>query len=190
MIWKPQILIHPHIPKPLHGIAPRVIEGNKWWNEIRQEAYARYNYRCAACGIHKQFAKIKQWLEAHEFWNIDYQTGICTITSIEPLCHACHNFIHSGRLYAQYQNKDIGFERIKTILEHGFQILSLNNLQCFPANLEIAQILKIKTFNVNAYELSINPDLKWLDYKLVWKNKEYRSKFKSEAEWQKYYEKG
>jgi hypothetical protein len=62
------------------------------------EVYAKYDYHCIACGVHKTKAKKFKWLEAHESYSINYKKGICKIESIEPLCHYCHNFIHSGRL--------------------------------------------------------------------------------------------
>lgn len=98
MILKPETLCHPNIPKPLHGISPRTINGQFWWDKVRQSVYKKYDYHCIACGVSKQDAKKHKWLEAHEFWKISYSTGRCEITSIEPLCHYCHNFIHSGRL--------------------------------------------------------------------------------------------
>ena len=84
MKTKPKILAHPNIPKPLHGISPRTIMGDDWWNKTRQEVYKKYDYHCIACGVAKEDAKKHQWLEAHEFWNINYETGICTVESIEP----------------------------------------------------------------------------------------------------------
>src|SRR6185295_5669264 len=62
-ILKPEILCHPHIPKPLHGVAPREIMGDDWWNSERQLVYASTDYHCAACGIHKSQAKKHEWLE-------------------------------------------------------------------------------------------------------------------------------
>jgi hypothetical protein len=94
---KPEILTHPNIPKPLHGLNPRSILGIEWWDKVRYEAQKRNNFKCFACGIDKYETKEK-WLEGHEYWNIDYKTGKCEVVSIEPLCHKCHNFIHSGRL--------------------------------------------------------------------------------------------
>jgi hypothetical protein len=41
----PWLLFHPNIPKPLHGLSPRIIYyllsiilGEKWWNERKKEA--------------------------------------------------------------------------------------------------------------------------------------------------------
>ena len=45
---KPEILIHPHIPKPLHGISPRSIMGKDWWDRERQRVYKSTNFHCAA----------------------------------------------------------------------------------------------------------------------------------------------
>lgn len=181
----PEILTHPNIPKPLHGIAPRTIMGQKWWDKTRKEVYAKTDYHCIACGVSKDEAKGHKWLEAHEFWEIDYATGTAKITSIQPLCHYCHNFIHSGRL-----SKIIGGEKseneIKHILEHGFKILSKNNLQCFPGTLELAEKIGARTFNVTAYELPDN-DIEWKNWRLVWNGMEYGSKFRDMEAWQDFY---
>lgn len=176
----PTILQHPNIPEALHHINPRTIEGKKWWNYKRQEVYASTNYHCIACGVHKRKAKRRKWLEAHEFWNIDYQTGECKIEGIYPLCHYCHNFIHSGRLTKLLQEEVISRNYVKEILEHGFEILSKNNLKCFPGTLKLANLVKANTFGVEPYELNINPFLKEEDFYLVWKGKKYKKTEESE----------
>jgi len=185
---KPEILTHPNIPKPLHGINPRTIMGQTWWNKTRQQVYASTNYHCIACGVPKEKAEVHQWLEAHEYWDIDYDKGICKVISIEPLCHYCHNFIHSGRL-----GMIVGIEKsqyqVIRILEHGFKILSENNLKCFPSTLDLAKRLNAKTFGVKAYKLSINPHIEWLDWKLIFDDKEYKSEFKNIDEWHNFYAK-
>jgi hypothetical protein len=186
MNLKPEILTHPHIPKPLHGIAPREIMGRKWWDNARKIAYTSTNYHCVACGVAKEKAKKHKWLEAHEFWKIDYQNGICEIISIEPLCHYCHNFIHSGRL-SMIIDKEKSKQEVKEILEHGLKILSDANLECFPFTLELANELGCKTFGVKPYLLNLNKNLQWGDWKLIWNGNEYKSKFKSEQEWRNFY---
>lgn len=186
LILRPEILTHPNIPKPLHGVAPREINGDIWWNKIRNETYSKYNYRCVACGVHKNSAKKHKWLEAHEFWKIDYKTGICEVTSIEPLCHYCHNFIHSGRL-SVILGKEKSKAEVIEILEHGFRILRQNDLKCFPLTLNLAQDIGAKTYGVEAYDIEVNKDLKWQDFKLIFEGKEYKSKFSSFNEWSEFY---
>ena len=186
MDLKPEILTHPNIPKPLHGINPRTILGKEWWDKTRFEAQKKTGYRCAACGVHKSEAKGKKWLECHEFWDINYENGICKVKSIEPLCHYCHNFIHSGRL-AMIINKEKSAEEVISILEHGFLILSSNNLKVFPPTLKFANSIGVFTWGVEPYNIKINKALKWSDYKMVLNGVEYSSKFNSVKEWLSYY---
>jgi len=185
MKLKPEILCHPHIPKPLHGVSPREIMGKKWWDNERQKVYASTNYHCAACGVHKSEAKKHKWLEAHEFWHINYNTGICEITSIEPLCHYCHNFIHSGRL-SVIIDKEKTEKEVKEILEHGFKILSDNNLLCFPFTMHLGISLGCNTYNAKTYILR-GKNISWDKWKLIWNGIEYKSKFNSQEEWRKNY---
>lgn len=182
---KTEILSHPHIPKPLHGLNPRSIKGKEWWDKVRFEAQKRTNYHCAACGIHKTQAKNHQWLEGHEYWDINYHTGICKVVSIEPLCHYCHNFIHSGRLKA-IMGKEKSVNEVKEILEHGLKLLSEKKLKCFPFTLRLAESLNCQTYGVEAYELDVNA--KWEDYVMILDGETYYGKFKSFKEWKEFYE--
>lgn len=188
MTLKPEILTHPHIPKPLHGVAPREIMGVSWWNKERQKVYASTNFHCVACGVAKAEAKKHKWLEAHEFWNIDYATGTCVITSIEPLCHYCHNFIHTGRL-SMIMGSEKSKQEVKEILEHGLQILSKNKLECFPFTLDFAKSLGCKTYGVKAYSLPEEDNVEWGEWKLLWEGNEYKSKFATYEDWVEFYNK-
>lgn len=182
---KPEILTHPNIPKPLHGIAPRTIMGEDWWNKTRQEAYASTDYHCVACGVHKTDARVHQWLEAHEYWTINYKKGVCEVKSIEPLCHYCHNFIHSGRL-AKIINNEKTKKEIVEILEHGFKVLNNNNLKCFPGTLSLANRLGVETYGVEAYKIP-KSNIKWSEWKLIFLGKEYYSKFRDLDDWKNFY---
>lgn len=180
----PEILMHPNIPKPLHEVNPRNIMGQVKWDIVRRNAYASTNYHCIACGVHKSEAKGHQWLEAHEFYNIDYQAGRVEIEKIIPLCHYCHNFIHSGRLY-MVMGDEKSEDEVKDILEHGFKILSDNELSAFPFTIHLANQVDAETYGVIS---DIRPDGEtpaWEDWRLVWDGVEYPPKYKTYDEWRK-----
>jgi len=184
---KPEILTHPNIPKPLHGTSPRTILGDVWWNKTRQEAYARNDYHCIACGVHKTKAQKHKWLEAHEFYKIDYENGVVEIESIEPLCHYCHNFIHSGRL-RMIMGKEKSKQEVVRILEHGFSILYEANLKCFSGTLELAEEIGCPTFGVKCYAdpVKIAP---WELWRLVIEGKSYKGQFETFESWKTFYKK-
>tara|TARA_R110002020_G_scaffold1049_2_gene5289 strand:- start:5 stop:628 length:624 start_codon:yes stop_codon:yes gene_type:complete len=183
---KPALLQHPNIPPPLHGLAPRVIKGQDWWDETRQDAYASTNYHCLACGVHKNEAKYHQWLEAHEDYTIDYENGIMNIKEIIPLCHSCHNFIHCGRLIMVNQKTKQGLLKILEILNHGMTILRENNL---PMHFHAGMMCDYVGIN---YECDVMPEEKtkvasWNKWHLILDGQKYYSKFKNNEEWAKYY---
>ncbi len=160
------VLLHPNIPKPLHGLNPRTIMGKDWWDEHRQVAYASTNYHCIACGVHKSEAKYHKWLEAHEFYEMDYAKGTMTFIKLIPLCHSCHNFIHSGRLLMLYEAGKIPFEKYHEITLRGVEIL------------EDAGLRKEEPTGKTA---------KWEDWVLVFEGKRYKGKFKTYETWKEFY---
>lgn len=185
---RPEILSHPNIPKPLHEVNPRNIMGQYEWDVIRQDAYASTGYHCIACGVHRNDAKGRQWLEAHEFYNIDYGMGRVEVEKIVPLCHYCHNFIHSGRL-SMIIGKEKSRKEVIEILEHGFKILANNELTAFYFTLQFAEEIGANTFGVLP---SIIPDGEvpdWENWRLVWEGKEYPPKYKTYGEWLERYSK-
>ena len=114
---RPDVLLCPQIPKPMHGLAPRVVLGEVWWDETRREAYRMTHYHCIACG---EKPKIP---EAHEIYDIDYQRGRMTYLRTVPLCPICHAFIHLGRTQALAEEGKIPMERYQHVLEWGGRIL-------------------------------------------------------------------
>ncbi len=161
----PSILLHQQIPKPLHLLNPRSIFGQRWWDINRQRAYARQGYRCHACGVAKGEAEYHRWLEAHEFYDINYETGCVTFVELVALCHACHNFIHSGRLQKLLDKGEISQQKYDDILDRGYVIL------------EAAEL--VKEAPVSACD--------WSDWHLVIDGKNYGQKFHSFEEWEKHF---
>lgn len=154
MILRPELLRHPLIPQPLHGINPRNILGDKWWNEQRKLAYEKTSFLCAACGTHKDdkscscgkhFA-YKSYLEAHEAYKIDYKNHNLELLEVVALCHSCHNFIHCGRLLKEYAEGINSRVYTGNILEHGIEILTRSELKPL-ANQALAYLQIVKGFS-------------------------------------------
>lgn len=163
---RPELLLHPNIPKPLHGVSPRSIFGQKWWDEQRQEAYKSTEYHCAACGVHNHNAKYHKWLEAHEIYEFDYEKATLTFTEIVPLCHSCHNYIHSGRMQILVDKGEFPEEKMQDILSHGLSVVA-------------TYTGKIKQYKYGSHQ--------WSDWKMIIYGKEYSPMHESYNSWSKYY---
>ncbi len=120
---KPEILLCPNIPKPLHGIAPRVVLGQAWWERERHICYEKAGQKCECCDTPRANAWPKPWLEAHEWYTFDYRNGLITFRKLVCLCPACHMFIHSGRLEILIQTKKIPINEYMAIKDHGNAII-------------------------------------------------------------------
>lgn len=190
---RPEILTHPNIPKPLHGTAPRVIKGQNWWDEVRQRSYAKNNYCCWACGQHKTQDKFHSWLEAHEYYDIDYEKGIVRLKEIVALCHSCHSFIHSGRLLGEYQAGNITKEKSLYILRRGIRICIENSLKpFFVAYFDLGIINGYSEEKALQYAIERGwyvdeENVPWDKWKMIIEGKEYYSRFKNIEEWKKEY---
>lgn len=158
-----ELLLCPRVPKPLHHVAPRTILGDAWWDVTRHAAYKSTNYHCAACGVYKYKAKFHKWLEGHEFYSIDYLLGTATYIETVPLCHACHNFIHMGRLTALRDKFQIRQDRFLAIVNHGETILREAG---FPPKKEYT-----------------GPVQTWGNWRLSLFGTEYPPKYKTYGEW-------
>ncbi len=185
---QPKILQHPNIPKPLHGVNPRTIMGQSWWEKTRQEAYESNNFHCLACGVHKNEARYYSRLEAHENYTIDYCTGTVKVTDIIPLCHSCHNFIHSGRLW-MISKTDSQIKKTCEILKHGFDILKANKLCAFSGTIWVAEELGVKHKCKELKQKHPEIPIEWGSWKLIFNKQSYHSKFKNIKEWADFYSK-
>ena len=186
----PEILLHPNIPKPLHGVNPRTIKGKDWWDVERQKVYKERNYTCWACGVHKRDAKFHSWLEAHELYEINYSKGTVKFKGLCALCHSCHNYIHNGRLEILYLKGEITFSKFSYILQSRSDILISKRLPinafAFSVMCRNSIPLPIK-YNVQTIDDSV--DAEWDEGKLLFEGKEYYSNFKDISEWKSHYSK-
>lgn len=169
MKTRPEILLHPNIPKPLHGVNPRSIKGKEWWDIERQKAYASTDYHCLACGVYKSEADYHQWLEAHELYDYDYKKGRLTFIELVPLCHCCHNYIHSGRMQALVDKGEMEFDKMVFIRKRGDKIVKDNKLKRPKPPTKCAE---------------------WSKWRLIFDGKEYAPKFKNYAEWLNHFHPG
>lgn len=173
------ILLQPNIIKPLHGMNPRTILGRKWWDVHRKEAYASTGYRCLACGIEKQNALYHHWLEGHEDYTIDFNKYQYRLNRVVPLCHACHNFIHDGRLTILYEKGEISQRKFNTITNHGNSVLSVSNLPLRNTAWWTAPEYYREMFPENVGT--------WDKWHILIEGKKYFSKFKDYGDWYSFY---
>jgi hypothetical protein len=176
LFQRPELINHPNIPKPMHGIAPRTLIKGKEWNEIRREAYAKNNYHCWACGVHRNFDLVLNkfiddsgTLDAHESYVIDYEKKTVELKEIVALCKNCHNYIHSGRMNAMYDKGELDEEDCWIISTHGDSVLIDGGL------------IPCKDADDRDYASE------WGEWKLLFRGKEYGSKWKDYQEWEEHY---
>lgn len=159
------LLLHPQIPKPLHLVNPRAILGDRWWQQVRKLVYARAGFRCEACGVHKSEAKFHQWLEAHEVYQIDYAAGRARFLYLVALCHACHNYIHQGRMVNLVALGKFPESKQRIILAHGERVLRAAGL------------------NPDDKEPRVREIARWADWRLIIGDREHPPKLASYEEW-------
>lgn len=117
------LLTMPNIPKPLHGVNPRLIMGEAEWTKTRKKAYFDAGYKSEISGI---LCAEPGSLHAHEVYSINYVTGTCRfkkICAITPLEHVY--FIHSGRAITMWKNKNPLYSTDKLLkgVENGFKLI-------------------------------------------------------------------
>lgn len=172
---RPELLLHNNIPKPMHGVAPRVVLGQKWWDRERRECYERAEFFCQACGVHKLRAKYHQWLEAHECYDVDWAKGRMKYAECVALCHFCHNYIHSGRLQALLEKGEIHHHKFAAIRQHGDGVLAAAGLAKESYDVRDARIKKM-VMNGQVAE--------WGKWRLVIGRKTYKPLYPTKEAWE------
>jgi len=178
----PHILEQPLIPPPLHGLNPRSIMGRPAWDRMRKTIYARHGYRCAACGVRSKDALLKPWLEAHERFEIDWKTRTMTLVGMEPLCHACHAFVHSGLLELRLHHRKISKTDVARILGNGVGVLAETGGTMPRAAAGLCRKLGLK------HDLRVAghpPRTGWSGWTMTWDGTEYPSPYPTEAAWKR-----
>lgn len=160
--YDPCILIHPNIPKPLHGLNPRTIMGQRRWLELTANKRNSTHF-CEACGASKITSGT---LECHEEYDINYEAGTSKLVRIVAICKKCHEFIHCGRLKALTKSRKISRRYYLMILKRGREILKKHKIR------------KIK------YRGPVAP---WGEWKLIFEGKEYQPIHKNMKEWKDAY---
>ena len=142
----------------------------------------------------------KRALHAHELYDYDYNKGTARFVRCVALCECCHvRFIHSGRMLTMYEKGDplMSKERVLEGIEHGFQqIKKWNDEHYGEEKLRACWVLIDYTKDpvigedvkklIDDYEIEfyiVVGSAKWADWKLLFANKEYPTKYKDEADW-------
>jgi hypothetical protein len=180
---RPELIRAPQIPMPMSGVNPRTIMGQSWWDKKRKAAYAKNNFHCWACGVPSKSARYRPYLEAHERYDIDYLKGTLRLLEVVALCHACHNFIHIGRLNGKLLAGELGIEYAQGIVNHGYAVLRAAGLEPWWTTRLI-----VEDIQPTGLEPGMLVGAEWSQWRLLLGGRKYGPKFKNEEELQRYYE--
>lgn len=190
------LITMPNVPKPLHGMPPRVIMGNTKWNMMRKRCYFDANYKCEICGCEPE----KGNLHAHELYSYDYKEGTGTFERCIAVCKTCHDGIHSGRLITMFKNGNPLYPKsyVLKVVENAFKLVfnynemnknkrPLRLFATFVDYLDVPELREdmeklIKKYHIMFYD-SPKRCAKWGDWKLLWNGREYQSPYANQTEW-------
>lgn len=192
------LITMPNVPKPLHGLPPRVIMGKTTWDHVRKKCYYDAGYKCEVCGCEPP----KGQLHAHELYSYDYKAGTGKFERCIAICKQDHDFIHSGRLITLYKQGNLLYpkEYVLGVVEKGFKLI--HDYNCTHRNKEPLRVystfleyLKVDSIHDEMVELLDKYDIKfyqhpdegaaWGDWRLILGNKEYPTPYADMNEWAK-----
>lgn len=144
---EPALLLQPPLPKPLWGISPRVLMGDKLWQVEKQKARASTGGKCAACGIEPDR------LDAHEVYCYNRRLYRQRLQRIVPLCWMCHQYIHISK---SLQMGIISFEKATDVYDHGEKLLDAH-----PGLKEVVDAMAEIAYFIVSNEFSQRWHLRW-----------------------------
>ena len=173
--WRPDptILLQPGLVKPLHGMNPRTIRGQQWWDGERRAAYRSTGYRCLACAV------TNVQLEAHEQYAIDFAACRYRYERAVPLCHRCHQYIHLGRCEMLVRQGQMPAEEFVEIQQHGDTILAAAHLS------KDAHLMRLCGGDARLFFPEETGT--WARWHLRLDSRDYYSRFKDVDEWARHY---
>lgn len=129
---RPELLLHPTVPDPLHSLSPRTLMTSKNWNITRRSSYSYNNYHCYACGKYAEYDEknqrfVRLKLHAHECYKYDYMLFTAELVEIVALCPLCHEGIHIRRSQALYDKGILDEESMWLIYTNRDNVLNLND---------------------------------------------------------------
>jgi hypothetical protein len=160
--YDPTILLHPNIPKPLHGLNPRTIMGDKAWLELSSRVRGSTSC-CMACGTSKFTTGT---LDCHEEYEIDYAKGTSRLKRYVAICKSCHDFIHCGRMKNMMKTGQLSRSYYIKILLRGRAILKKHKLRKTKYHGEVAE---------------------WGNWRLIFNGQKHKPIFKNMKEWRDNY---
>ena len=187
------ILQQPNVPKPLHSLAPRVIETAHWWNKQRDAMLERQDYTCKCCDTKVDH---RSKLDLHEEYTINYEEGYSNVTGMIGLCKDCHAFIHNGLLFKMAQEGTRSFDNTDRIFRRGFALLRQEELEPnhaagihYIALLDyfgkpVNQVLRDKANELTVKQNKSIIQQNWSAWHLRWNGNKYYSLFSSQRDWE------
>lgn len=190
------LITMPNVPKPLHGLPPRVIMGKTTWDHVRKRCYFDAGYKCEICGCEPP----KGQLHAHELYSYDWKKGTGKFERCIAICKQDHDFIHSGRLITLYKQGNLLYPKdyVLGVVEKGFKLISEYNAthrnkaplrvySTFIEYLKVPDLAEDMERLINKYDIQFyqHPDesADWGEWKLVLGNKEYPTPYANIYEW-------
>ena len=193
------LITMPNIPKPLHGVAPRVVLGNVWWNRARNVCYLAAQDTCEICGAKPEEKRNRH---AHELYKVNWRLGETEFIRPVCVCYNCHCLcIHTGRAITLYKKNNPIFpaDTLLAGAEHAFTIISSYNadhadrppIRAYGTwleylrqpDLEKPMRELIDKYGIKFYVENPKRMAKWGEWRLKIGEKYYPTPYANEKEW-------